>query len=148
MSCNKLSNVMIEIEKYKAEGLDAIEVMLKTLHKTQDLYGCIPTSIHKKLAEAIGVSAVELTSTVDFYSFFTVDCDAKESVRVCVGPACRLKGSCSLIDSLNSKLDKSDNNYAVSEVFCSGWCHMAPVVEINQKPVSVSSNEELYSLIS
>lgn len=146
MSCDRYLEVMAAIEAYKLEGLEPIEVMLKTLHKVQDLFNCIPRRMNDDLAAAVGVSVMELVSSIEFYSYFTEDDDLDSVVKVCVGPACRMKGSDSILSSLRKELS---DDYSVSEVFCSGRCRQAPAVEVNQRPIDgVDSHEDVLAILT
>ena len=121
------------IEKYKnVEG-----ALIPVLHEAQDVYGYLPMSVQKKIAEELNIPLSEIYGVVTFYTQFSLKPKGRFKVNVCMGTACYVKGSNLILDKLQEKLGISvgdcteDGKFSLEACRCIGACGLAPVIMIN-----------------
>ena len=113
--------------------------LMPTLHDAQDIFGCIPQKIQKIISEELGVSVSRINGVVTFYSRFSLEPKGKNVINVCLGTACYVKGSQSILDEFTESLSikvgqtSSDGKFTLESARCIGACGLAPVFTINDK---------------
>ena len=121
------------IEKYK----DTKGALIPVLHEAQDVYGYLPMSVQKQIAEGLNVSLSEVYGVVTFYTQFSLKPKGKFKVSACMGTACYVKGSNLILDKLKEKLGVSvgdcteDGKFSLDACRCIGACGLAPVIMVN-----------------
>ena len=99
------------MKKLKQEYLDKIdEIVAKhkdekgpmklMLHEIQNELGYIPFEAMEKISETIGVPVSKVYGVVTFYSQFTTEPKGKHVIAVCLGTACYVNGSQTILDLL------------------------------------------------
>lgn len=79
----------------------------------------------------------ELYAIATFYKTLSLTPKGKHIIRVCDGTACHIRGSVTLLDSIQSVLGiapdetTSDGLYSLEVVNCLGACALAPVMIID-----------------
>lgn len=124
--------------------------LIPTLQMAQTLFGYLPESAIRKIAEGFGKPLSEVAGVVTFYSFFTLHPRGKNLIRVCLGTACYVRGGKEVLDAFKKKLaidvgeTTPDKLFSLEVGRCFGACGMAPVVMVNNtvyqrvKPTRVS----------
>lgn len=114
--------------------------LMMILSDIQKEYGYIPLEVQEIISEQIGLPVAEIYGVVTFYSFFSLTPKGKYVVGVCLGTACYVKGSQSIIDKVLEvlKLKKAgettpDGLFTVDALRCIGACAIAPTMKINDK---------------
>lgn len=111
--------------------------LIPVLHEAQDVYGYLPMSVQKQIAEGLNVSLSEVYGVVTFYTQFYLKPKGKFKVSTCMGTACYVKGSNLILDKLKEKLGISvgdcteDGKFSLDACRCIGACGLAPVIMIN-----------------
>lgn len=109
------------------------------LHEVQDSLGYIPFEAIECISKATGVSEAEVYGVVNFYAGFTTIPKGEHVINVCLGTACYVKGSQSLIDKVIELTGASINSTSTNGLFsldatrCLGACGLAPVCVIDGK---------------
>ncbi len=109
------------------------------LHEVQDSLDYIPFEAIECISKATGVSEAEVYGVVNFYAGFTTIPKGKHVINVCLGTACYVKGSQSLIDKVIELTGASINSTSSNGMFsldatrCLGACGLAPVCVIDGK---------------
>ena len=135
---NKLNKATIElIDEIVLRHKDKMGPVKLMLHDVQDEVGYIPFEAMIKIAEACNVPVSEVYGVVTFYTQFTTEPKGKHIINVCLGAACYVKGSQSLLNHLlkitGTKVNKTsdDGLFSVDATRCLGACGLAPVVVID-----------------
>jgi NADP-reducing hydrogenase subunit HndA len=121
------------IEKYK----NTKGALIPVLHEAQELYGYLPLEVQKMISEGLDVSLSEVYGVVTFYTQFSLNPKGKYKIQVCMGTACYVKGSGSILDELKGKLGidvgecTEDKKFSLEACRCIGACGLAPVITIN-----------------
>lgn len=114
--------------------------LMMILSDIQKEFGYIPLEVQEIVSAKTGLPVAEIYGVVTFYSFFSLNPKGKYVIGVCLGTACYVKGSQSLIDKVLEilKLKKAgettpDGMFTVDALRCIGACAIAPTMKINDK---------------
>lgn len=111
--------------------------LMPILQKAQGIYGYLPIEVQKVIAEQMEIPLEEVYGVVSFYSQFTLNPKGKYAISVCLGTACYVKGSQTILDKLSEKLGikpggiTSDGKFSLEATRCLGACGLAPAMVIN-----------------
>lgn len=123
-----------ELDEY-IEGLSGEDgILIRILHRAQNLFGYLPREVQIHVAERLGLSLAEVYGVVSFYHYFTTEPKAKHTVEVCMGTACYVKGAAGIISGLEKELGikvgqmTKDQKFSLKVSRCIGACGLAPVM--------------------
>lgn len=129
----KLAKLYASMEKHKLKP----GPLMPTLHDAQSIFGCIPIEIQKVIAEGLNESIAKINGVVTFYGNFSVEPKGENVISVCLGTACYVRGSTSLLDSFSDELKlkagetSHDGKFTLQATRCIGACGLAPVITVN-----------------
>ena len=121
------------IEKHKGEDGAAIPV----LHEAQEIYGYLPIEVQKIISEGLNIPLAEIYGIVTFYTQFSLYPKGEYEVSVCLGTACYVKGSGTIIEKIKERLGidvgqcTADGKFSLNATRCIGACGLAPVMTVN-----------------
>ena len=132
----KLEKEMKEIlEKYPKQK----DSLIAILNEVQERYGYIPKQSQIEISKYLEMPMAEIYGVITFYSRFTITPKGKYNIAVCLGTACFVKGSQSILDRIKERLKISggettpDGKFSIDEVRCVGACGLAPVFMVNDE---------------
>ncbi|MDD5474985.1 MAG: NAD(P)H-dependent oxidoreductase subunit E [Syntrophales bacterium] len=111
--------------------------LIPVLEKAQELLGFLPVPIQQRIGEGLNLPLSQVYGVVTFYSFFTMKPRGRNTVRICLGTACYVRGGKKLAEDIknNLKLKEGettpDRRYTFESVHCLGACGLGPVIVIN-----------------
>lgn len=120
-----------------AENSNKPENLIMVLHKAQNLFGYLPKKLLQAVAEGLGLSLSQVHGVVSFYSFFSTAPKGRNSVKVCLGTACYVRGGQQTLTKVQQELDinvggtTEDRKYSLDVVRCIGACGLAPAILVN-----------------
>ncbi|OPY71084.1 MAG: NADP-reducing hydrogenase subunit HndA [Syntrophorhabdaceae bacterium PtaU1.Bin034] len=120
-----------------AENKGKPENLIMVLHKAQNLFGYLPKKVQQIVAEGLSLSLSQVYGVVTFYSFFSTSPKGRNSVKVCLGTACYVRGGQQTLAKVEGELDikvggtTEDRRYSLDVVRCIGACGLAPAVLVN-----------------
>ena len=123
------------VERYKDEETP----LMMILEAIQSEYGYIPLEVQELVSELTGIPVAEIYGVVTFYSFFSLKPKGKYVIGVCLGTACYVKGSQSVMDKFIDLLGikpgetTDDGLFTLDALRCIGACGIAPAISINGK---------------
>jgi len=127
-------NYVCEILKnYSAERRN----LLPVLREMQEKLGYLPVQAMEKVAEALGIPAVDVYGAATFFNLFRLSPPGKHQIKVCMGTACFMAGGQIALDSFERRLDiragetTPDGEFSLEEAACVGCCSLAPVVVVD-----------------
>ena len=153
------------VNKLKTESLDIINEAINThkdergpikliLHEIQAKLGYIPFEAMEMMSETLNVPISDIYGVVTFYSQFTTEPKGKHVIAVCLGPACYVNGSQTILDLLVEMTGapvngtSEDGLFSIDATRCVGACGLAPVVSVDGTVYGCSTQlEELKMLI-
>ena len=118
---------------FKSEEGDLIPL----LQKFQEKYGYISEESITYLSRFLKISENQIFGVASFYSQFRFDPPGRNSIKVCLGTACHVRGGQILSEALQRELDvlpgqtTKDRKFNLDRVACLGCCALAPVVQVN-----------------
>ncbi len=136
MSDPDLSALFPAIEPYVPLGRPGL---LPALHAAQKLYGWLSEPVAAEIARALNVPLVDVHGVIEFYTMFYNEPVGKRIIRVCVDPACGLKGADKVLRHLCSHhgiepgQTTPDGSVAVEASPCLGLCEQAPAALVNDQ---------------
>lgn len=123
------------VERYKDEETP----LMMILEAIQSEYGYIPLEVQELVSKLTGIPVAEIYGVVTFYSFFSLTPKGKYVIGVCLGTACYVKGSQSVMDKFSEVLKikpgqtTEDGLFTLDALRCIGACGIAPAISINRK---------------
>ncbi len=135
------------VEKRLTKEMDEIlnkyprqkDSLIAILNEIQEKYGYIPKQCQMEISNYLNMPMAEIYGVITFYSRFTTSPKGKYNIAVCLGTACFVKGSQSILDRLKERLQISggettkDGKFSIDEVRCVGACGLAPVFMVNDE---------------
>lgn len=132
----RLTKEMEEMLKKHPKQKDSL---IAILNEVQEKYGYIPKQCQIEISKYLSMPMAEIYGVITFYSRFTTSPKGKYNIAVCLGTACFVKGSQSILDRLKERLKISggettpDGKFSIDEVRCVGACGLAPVFMVNDE---------------
>lgn len=141
----KISKIPFSDTPEQAAKLDAIiaecagdtSQLMHVMQVAQDIYGYLPFEVQQKIADGMSVPLEKVYGVATFYAQFALSPKGKYAISVCLGTACYVKGSQSVLDELTAELGigpeecTEDGKFSLSACRCIGACGLAPVMMIN-----------------
>ena len=118
---------------FKGEEGDLIPI----LQGTQEKLGYISEEAIKHISRFLKISENQIFGVASFYSPFRFTAPGRNSIKVCLGTACHVRGGQILCEAVQREPDVSpgqttkDRRFDLQRVACLGCCALAPVLQIN-----------------
>ena len=137
------------IDEYKGkEGC-----LIQILHMAQGIYGYLPLELQQFIAEKLAMPLSEVYGVATFYSFFSTVPRGENTIRVCLGTACYVRGGKKIVDRLKEILGievgdtTADGKFTLEVMRCIGACGLAPAMTINDKVYKQVNPDKLQAII-
>lgn len=126
-----------------SKSLSQPSPLLFMLHELQDTFGSISETNISQISEALNTPMPEILAIVTFHKQFKLNMGgeaalvARNTIRVCSGAPCHVKGSQTIMDKIAELLEiqagevTKDQRFAFEVVDCLGACGVSPVMMIN-----------------
>ncbi|TET92835.1 NADH-quinone oxidoreductase subunit NuoE [Candidatus Aerophobetes bacterium] len=132
----KLNEAKIDkiLEKYEREAGGLIPI----LQEVQETCGYLPEGILTYVSERSRVPLSKIYGIVTFYAQFSLVPRGRNTIKICLGTACHVKGAKRVLAKLEEALGikvggtSSDSKFTLEIVRCLGTCFLAPVMMINR----------------
>jgi len=127
--------------------------LIPALQYVQGEEGYLSPDAMAAVAAHLGVSESRVFGVASFYSLFHFEPRGSNTVTVCRGTACHVRGSGGLLRDLEKLLGikagstTEDMLFSLETVACFGSCALAPVVVINDKVYGRQTTTSLKLLI-
>lgn len=122
------------IDQYKAIPGSLIPV----LEACQSLVGYLPVELQEYIAAGLNIPGSTVYGVVTFYSFFSMVPKGRHTIKVCLGTACYVRGTASILERLKTDYGleigdtTEDRRYTLQAVRCLGACGLAPAVVVDE----------------
>jgi len=129
------------------------ENLIAILNDVQEKYGYVPTTAQMVVADYLNIPLADVYGVVTFYSRFTTVPKGKYDISVCMGTACFVKGSQSILERAKEKLGIDEGQTTEDQLFsletmrCVGACGLAPVFTVNNKVYGKATVKKLDEVI-
>lgn len=145
----KYARIADVIDEYK----DREGCLIQILHMAQGIYGYLPLELQRFIAEKLNKPLSEVSGVVTFYSFFSTKPRGENTIRVCLGTACYVRGGKKIIEKLREILGvevggtTDDGKFSLEVMRCIGACGLAPAITINDKVYKQVNPDKLRSIL-
>ena len=132
-------DVVRGVREICAKHKDEPSPLLVVLSEIQKKYGYIPVEVQEIVSDEMGIPISDIYGVVTFYSFFSLNPMGKYVINVCLGTACYVKNSQSVLEKMETSLGikagetTPDGLFTIEAVRCMGSCALAPAVSVNGK---------------
>jgi NADH:ubiquinone oxidoreductase subunit E len=119
----------------------------------QGIYGYLPLELQRFIAEKLNKPLSEVSGVVTFYSFFSTKPRGQNTIRVCLGTACYVRGGKKIIEKLREILGvevggtTDDGRFSLEVMRCIGACGLAPAITINDKVYKQVNPDKLRNIL-
>ena len=113
-------------------------VLISVLQEVQAEFGWIPREAIKHIAAALKVSLGQVYGILTFYAQFYLTPRGRNTIRVCRGTACHVRGTNTNLRAVERTLGikegetTGDFRFSLETVACLGTCFLAPVMMVNR----------------
>jgi NADH:ubiquinone oxidoreductase subunit E len=113
--------------------------LIDVLHKTQQLYGHLPTAVLDEIAQAMEIPTAHIWGVATFYHYFKLTPPGQYEIAVCLGTACYVKGAAEILQAIKDELKidvgqvTADGLFSLVPARCLGACGLAPVIMIGER---------------
>ncbi|MFO7693290.1 MAG: NAD(P)H-dependent oxidoreductase subunit E [Vicinamibacterales bacterium] len=127
------------VDEYVAAHPGGHERLIPVLHHAQSVAGFLPFEIQDHIADALGLSPIQVYEVVSFYHFFSTTPKGQYQLKVCMGTACFVRHAEHLIDAIQTETGLSPGELTEDCVFglelvrCIGACGLAPAIMVNNE---------------
>ncbi|MGB8658273.1 MAG: NADH-quinone oxidoreductase subunit NuoE [Candidatus Zixiibacteriota bacterium] len=111
--------------------------LIPLLQRIQEKLGYISEEAIKHISRFLKISENQIFGVASFYSQFRFNPPGRNSIKVCLGTACHVRGGQILCEAVQRELDvvpgqtTKDQKFDLQRVACLGCCALAPVVQVN-----------------
>ena len=111
--------------------------LIPLLQEIQDNFGYIPPESIEPVAKALTLFPSQVQGVITFYSGFALNPKGKYVLKLCRGTACHVKGSRSILRTMQKELGlkegetSPDYQFSLETVACLGACFLAPTMMVN-----------------
>jgi NADH-quinone oxidoreductase subunit E len=113
--------------------------LIPILQRVQQVLGYLPEAAMKRIAKFLHLPESTVFGVGTFYAQFKLVPTGRNTIRVCRGTACHVRGSAKILGEMEKQLGiragetTPDLEYSLETIACFGSCALAPVVVTNDK---------------
>ena len=121
---------------HKYEGRE--DALITVLQEIQETYSYLPEEVLNHLSREARIPMSRIYAVVTFYAQFYLNPRGRQTVRVCRGTACHVRGGPLILDAVERELGIKDGEttpdleYSLETVACIGACAVAPAMVFNE----------------
>ncbi len=153
IACRNEADTLVKVEKVLSAFDGVKSDMIPVLQQVQQSLGYLPSSALRRVAEFLRVPESTVFGIATFYAQFKFVPMGRNTIKVCRGTGCYVKGSPRILDELEKLLGIKDGGttpdmeYSLETVACFGSCALAPVVVVNDRVYGRMTPEKARALI-
>jgi NADH-quinone oxidoreductase subunit E len=128
------------------------EELISILQDVQERFGYLPNEAMFDVSKFLGIPESRVYAVASFYAQFRFKPMGKNTVMVCRGTACHVKGAPRILDEFKRELGIGENEttedqeYTLETVACLGCCALAPCAMINDEVAANLTPKKVKSL--
>jgi len=110
--------------------------LIPVLQNVQREFGYISEEATRQISRFLRISENRVFGVASFYSQFRFTPPGRNSIKVCVGTACHVRGGQALSQAVERELEVApgqttqDRRFDYQRVACLGCCALAPVIQV------------------
>lgn len=124
-------NKLVQDEQYD-KGM-----LIQILLKLQRSFGWLPKEMLIEISKQLEIPLSQVYQVATFYKAFSLAPRGRHLIRVCMGTSCKVRGSDTILERVQSHLsvDKDgttvDGKFSLETVNCVGCCALGPVMTVD-----------------
>lgn len=128
-------NRAMRLNGYQADAL------IETLHAIQDSFGFLDLETMEYVAHELRVPLSRVYGVATFYHYFALKPPGEHTCVVCLGTACYIGGSSSILDDIREQVrivpggTTEDNKVSLLMARCLGSCGLAPAAVLDGRVI-------------
>jgi len=113
-------------------------LLIPLLQAAQGAYSYLPMPVLERIADHLKMPISRVYGVVTFYAQFYLTPRGRNTIRVCRGTACHVRGGPRILEELEKQLGikeggtTPDREFFLETVACIGACGLAPTMMINK----------------
>ena len=122
------------LKKHKGQE----DALITILQEIQEVYSYLSEEALTHLSAEANIPLSRIYAVATFYAQFYLTPRGRNTIRVCRGTACHVRGGSRVLDAVERELGitegetTADLEYTLETVACIGACALAPTMVINQ----------------
>jgi len=138
------------VEKWRGKQGNLIMI----LHEIQNFYGYVPREVSFELSRLLDTPLARIYEVITFYNYFKLTPPGKNTISVCLGTACYLKGTPVILDELKKLLNIKEDETTKDKMFhlqivrCLGCCGLAPVIKVGEKIYGKVTKDQVAGILA
>ncbi|MEA2021393.1 MAG: NADH-quinone oxidoreductase subunit NuoE [Candidatus Caldatribacteriota bacterium] len=142
-----------QLEVFIDENKNKEGYLIPVLHIAQAIFGYLPPEVQEYVAKEMEIPVSVVHGVVTFYSYFKTFPSGRNTIKVCLGTACYVRGAKKILEALEEKLGikvgetTEDRRFSIGIQRCLGACGLAPVIMINEDVHGRVSAKKLDSIL-
>lgn len=127
--------------------------LIGILHEMQNHFNYLPEEDLRYLSKKTQIPITQIYSIANFYNRFSLKPKGKNTVCVCLGTACHVKGAERVMDEVKAQLkvdvgeSTDDMQFSLEEVRCIGACSLAPAVVVNEETYGQVAPKQIHGIL-
>ncbi|HSW10175.1 MAG TPA: NADH-quinone oxidoreductase subunit NuoE [Bacillota bacterium] len=128
-----------EVDAVILRHRDRPGALLAILTEIQNIFGYLPETTFKLVAQALGIPLSQIWGVATFYTLFNTRPRGRHMVRLCENAPCHIQGAASVREAIERELgivpgeDTQDGKWSLELVSCLGICGVAPALMIDDQ---------------
>lgn len=125
------------LEQFIEDNKNRQGVLMPVMQETQKIFGYLPREMMELISKRLNVALSEIYGVATFYSQFSFVPRGENTISVCLGTACYVKGAEGILEEIETLLGikkgetTPDMKFSIVDARCLGDCSLAPVFMIN-----------------
>ena len=126
---------------------------ITVLRECQSIVGYLPVQLIDYISKGLNIPSSELFGVASFYSLFSMIPKGKNTIRICLGTACYVKGIKEVLERISNQYKikegetTPDRHFSLETVRCLGACGLAPVMVVNQDIHGAMSSDRVLDVL-
>ena len=132
---------------------DTRDYLIPILQEIQEREGYLSEQGIYEVADYLHLPESKIYGVATFYNQFKLTKPGKYQIQICRGTACHVKGSFSILETLQRELainpgeTTTDGLFSLETVACLGACSIAPVITVNGEFFGRLDNKKVVAVI-
>ena len=114
------------------------DALITILQEMQEVYSYLPEEALDHLSDEANIPLSRIYAVATFYAQFYLTPRGRNTIRVCRGTACHVRGGSLILEAVERELGikegetTPDLEYTLETVACIGACALAPAMVVNE----------------